>query len=276
MILDGVYWKDAIAAHASGIQRALIETRLKEYRRLGFSYLRDGGDRWGVGALAAELAKEYGIRYRTPIFPIFRKGFYGGFIGRGFDTWADYHALLRELRDRGADFVKLMISGLMDFSRYGVLTEEGRSPEEIGYMIAAAKDAGFSVMAHANGDDIVRAAVLAGVDSVEHGAYLSDETLLLLAQSETVWVPTLSTVGNLLHDGRFPDEALDPILDSQLRAVRFAAGHGASIAPGSDAGAYCVMHGQGGLDEYEWLRQALGEKTDEVLSAGIRKIREKF
>ena len=140
----------------------------------------------------------------------------------------------------------------------------------------AAKDAGFSVMAHANGDAVVRAAVLAGVDSVEHGAYLSDETLLLLAERETVWVPTLSTVGNLLHDGRFPDEALRPILNSQLRAVRFAAEHGARIAPGSDAGAYRVMHAQGGLDEYEWLRQALGERTDEVLSAGIRMIREKF
>ena len=94
MILDGVYWKDAIAAHADGIQRALIKTRLKEYRRLGFSYLRDGGDRWGAGELAAKLAGEYGIRYRTPCFPIYKRGHYGAFIGRGFETWDEYRALV--------------------------------------------------------------------------------------------------------------------------------------------------------------------------------------
>lgn len=276
MILDGVYWKDAIAAHRDGIQRALVEARLEAYRALGFTYLRDGGDRWGVGQLASRLAENYGIRYRTPIFPIFRAGHYGGFIGRGFDTWEEYDALLSELKQRGAHFVKLMISGLMDFSQAGVLTEEGLSPSDITRMVSTAKDAGFSVMAHANGDGPVRAAVLAGVDSVEHGAYLSEQTLLLLAQSDTVWVPTLSTVGNLLHDGRFPDAALAPILDGQLRAVRFAAEHGAYLAPGSDAGAYRVPHGQGGLDEYGWLRQALGEKTDEILSAGIRQLQRRF
>ena len=276
MILDGVYWKDAIAAHADGVQRSLVESRLRTYRALGFTYLRDGGDRWGVGQLAASMAADYGIRYRTPIFPVFRAGHYGGFIGRGFSSWREYDALLAELRQKGAHFVKLMISGLMDFSKAGVLTEDGLPAEDITRMVRAAKDAGFSVMVHANGDSTVQAAVSAGVDSVEHGAYLSEETLLQLAQSETVWVPTLSTVGNLLHDGRFPDEALQPILDSQLRAVRFAAEHGAALAPGSDAGAYRVMHGQGGLDEVGWLHQALGERTEAILRAGIAQIQRRF
>ena len=47
MVLDGVYYKDAIAAHGDGPREDLIRRRLARYRELGFVYLRDGGDRWG-------------------------------------------------------------------------------------------------------------------------------------------------------------------------------------------------------------------------------------
>ena len=83
MVLDGVNWKDAIARHKAAPQEALIRQTLGHYQALGFSYLRDGGDRWGVCDLAAKLAPEYGIRYRSPGFPIYKTGHYGGFIGRG-------------------------------------------------------------------------------------------------------------------------------------------------------------------------------------------------
>ena len=122
MVLDGVNWKDAIARHKAAPQEALIRQTLGHYQALGFSYLRDGGDRWGVCDLAAKLAPEYGIRYRSPGFPIYKTGHYGGFIGRGFDGLAEYRALVREAKTRGAHFIKLMISGLMDFNHYGVVT----------------------------------------------------------------------------------------------------------------------------------------------------------
>ena len=67
MVLDGRDWKAAIAAHQNGPADALIRSRLETYRRLGFAYLRDGGDRWGVGKRARELAPDYGIVYRTPL-----------------------------------------------------------------------------------------------------------------------------------------------------------------------------------------------------------------
>ena len=70
MVLDGVNWKDAIARHKAAPQGALIRQTLGHYQALGFSYLRDGGDRWGVCDLAAKLAPHSGIRYRSPVFPI--------------------------------------------------------------------------------------------------------------------------------------------------------------------------------------------------------------
>ena len=143
MVLDGVNWKDAIARHKAAPQEALIRQTLGHYQALGFSYLRDGGDRWGVCDLAAKLAPEYGIRYRSPGFPIYKTGHYGGFIGRGFDGLAEYRALVREAKTRGAHFIKLMISGLMDFSQYGVLTGEPLPPDLIRDMIACAHDEGL-------------------------------------------------------------------------------------------------------------------------------------
>lgn len=220
MVLDGMNWKEAIARHRAAPQEAFIRETLEQYQTLGFSDLRDGGDRWGVCDLAAKLAPEYGIRYRSPGFPIYKIGHYGGFIGRGFDEFVEYRALVREARTRGAHFIKIMISGLMDFERYGVLTSEPLPPKLIRDMIACAHDEGFSVMAHANGDEAVRAALAGGVDSIEHGAYLTDETLCQLAESRAVWVPTLVTIGNLIGCGRFPDEVLKPLLAYQRNAVK--------------------------------------------------------
>lgn len=276
MVLDGAYWRAAIGRHEKGVDRDWVRQMLARYRAAGITFLRDGGDRWGVGAYAAQIAEEYGIRYRTPTFPIHKNGHYGGFIGRGFDTPREFDALVREAKAQGAHFIKIMISGLMDFDRYGVLTDTPLSREEIAGMTAAAHDAGFAVMAHANGDAAVSAAIAAGVDSVEHGAYLSEETLRLLAQSKTVWTPTLVTIGNLIGEGRFPDAVLRPLLTLQTENVKKAAALGALIAAGSDAGAYCVGHAEGARDEYALLSRALGETAQSVLSRGNAEIMRRF
>lgn len=276
MILDGVYWKDAIARHAAQPDESLVRRTLAQYRDAGYTYLRDGGDRWGVCDLAVKLAPEYGIRYRSPGFPIYKAGHYGGFIGRGFDDFSEYRTLVRTAGAHGAQFIKIMISGLMDFGQYGVLTGEPLPSELIRDMIACAHDEGFSVMAHANGDETVRAALAGGVDSIEHGAYLTDETLCQLAGSGAVWVPTLVTIGNLIGCGRFPDAVLKPLLEYQMNAVQKAAALGAHIACGSDAGAYRVLHGQGGLDEQTLLRRAIGDGADAVLDAGNAAIMARF
>ena len=220
MALDGGYWKDALARHKDAPDEAFIRRTLETYKTLGFTYLRDGGDRWNAGKHASELAGEYGMTYRTPCFPIYRKGHYGSFIGRGFETIDDFRALVAEVKKSGGHFIKLMISGLMDFNHYGVLTDEPMPENLIAELTKISHDEGFSVMAHANGDAAVRGAVKARIDSVEHGAYLTDETLHMLSESKTVWVPTLVTIGNLIGDARFPESATKPLLAYQLDADR--------------------------------------------------------
>ena len=274
MVLDGRDWRAAIGRHREKPQEDLIRGVLQQYARQGFGYLRDGGDRWGVGAKARELAPEYGIRYRTPLAPLYHRGHYGAFIGTGYGDLREYTALVRQQRERGADFIKIMISGLMDFDRFGVLTEEGLPGEEIRELIHIAHEEGFAVMAHANGARTVEAAAAAGVDSVEHGAYLDEEALCAMKENGTVWVPTLSAVGNLRGKGRFREEAVEAILESALENVRAFAALGGFLAPGTDAGAWAVPHG--GLSEYALMELALGKAAEETLERGAKEIVKRF
>ena len=243
MVLDGVYWKDAIRTHAAEPREDICRRRLERYKDLGYTYLRDGGDRWGAGALARSLAPEYGITYRTPLAPLSKRGHYGGFIGVQYENLSEYAALVVQQKQQGADFIKIMISGLMDFDRFGVLTEEGLDSATIKELIHIAHQEGMSVMAHANGARTVEAAALAGVDSVEHGAYLDRDALQAMKEAGTVWVPTVSTVGNLLGKERFDQDAVERILDSALTNLELFHAMGGLVAPGTDAGAWAVPHG---------------------------------
>ena len=243
MILDGVEWKSAIARHAEKPDIPWIRGVLETYRQQGYTYLRDGGDRWGAGAAAREIALEYGIHYVTPLAPLCCKGHYGGFIGQVYEDLQQYARLVAEHRQQGADFIKIMISGLMDFDRAGVLTEEGLSPALIRELIHIAHEEGFSVMAHCNGARTMEAAAIAGVDSIEHGAYPDTDALQAMVENHVIWVPTLSTVGNLRGKGRFDEQAVQEIFRRAAEAIAAFAEMGGLIAPGTDAGAWAVPHG---------------------------------
>ena len=270
MILDGRDWRAAIARHRERPDEAFIRKALEAYREKGFVYLRDGGDRWGAGKLGRELAAEYGITYRSPLANLCRKGHYGAFIGETYENMKEYAALVQQHRKEGADFIKIMISGLMDFDHFGVITDEPQPAREIREIIHIAHEEGFAVMAHANGARTAEAAAVAGVDSVEHGAYLDADALQAMKENGVVWVPTLSAIGNLRGKGRFDERAVQAILESALQNVDSFAAMGGLIAPGTDAGAWAVP--QGCLSEYELLNNV----PEEILDRGIQTIIEKF
>ena len=274
MVLDGIDWKAAIGRHKENVDEIWLRKALKAYQDNGFTYLRDGGDRWGVGAKARELATEYGITYRCPLSNLCKAGHYGAFIGEKYADFREFAALVRKHRENEADFIKIMISGLMDFDRFGVLTEAPLTGEEIRELIHIAHEEGFSVMAHANGARCVEAAAVAGVDSVEHGAYLDEDALIAMKENGTVWCPTLSTIGNLRGTGRFEESQIQKILESAMENVRHFADMGGFLVPGTDAGAWNVY--QGTLSEYDLLEAALGTEAEEILDRGIGKLREKF
>lgn len=276
MVLDGIYYKAAIQHHRGHVDDQLIRKRLSEYQEAGITYLRDGGDAFGVARRAAQLAGEYNIEYRSPITPICLKGRYGGFIGRAFETMGEYREYVKMVSAEGGDFIKLMISGIMDFDHFGKITSEPLDLPMLREMIHIAHEEGFAVMAHANGAQTILNALEAGVDSIEHGAYLNEEAVAALAESHAVWVPTLVTIGNLIGEGRYPDAVLRPLLKLQMDNVAQCAQMGGKIAPGSDNGAYRVCHVQGTMDEYALLKTALGEDCDAHMEKGLTAIRQRF
>ena len=198
-----------------------------------------------------------------------KKGHYGAFIGLTWENFHEFRELVVKLRDDGADFIKVMISGLMDFDHYGVLTEAGLAPEEIKELSHIAHEEGMSVMSHSNGARTAQAAAEAGIDSIEHGAYLDKDTLQAMEDYGTVWVPTLSTIGNLLGKGRFSETDVAKILDSALQNV---ADYKGLLAAGTDAGAWAVPHGS--TTEEDWFAKAgVGEDR---LREGLLVIQRKF
>lgn len=274
MILDGYDWRSAIARHAQRPDDGFIRTVLSHYQQLGYGYLRDGGDRWGAGARARELAPEYGITYRTPLANLCKAGHYGAFIGKKYENFHEYRLLVEDARKSGADFIKIMISGLVDFDRYGVLSEEGLPAGEIRELIHIAHEEGFSVMAHCNGARTIEAAAAAGVDSMEHGTYQDSDSLAAMAENGTIWVPTISTVANLRGKGRFDEAAVQAIFANAAENIAKFAAMGGLLAPGSDAGAWAVPHGC--ETEVPLLRQILGTNGDAILEKGTNAIRIKF
>ena len=278
IIMDGVNYRHAIDLHRNGPDDNVIREHLKIYQDRGITFVRDGGDALGVSARAKELAPEYGIDYRTPVFAIHKEGHYGSIVGKNFSTMPEFHKRVLEAKEQSADFIKIMTTGLLDFNAHGAITGTPLDAAEVKEMVHIAHEEGMAVMSHTNGTYGVQAAVEAGVDSLEHGNYMNEESLAMLSESHTVWVPTLVTVRNLLGDGRYADETLRPIIETAEENVRKAFGLGVKMAPGSDAGAYRVLHGQGIQDEMQAFVQILGneEKAYQWLMEGEMEIRKKF
>lgn len=278
VIMDGRNYRKAVDLHKNGVQDEAIRCCFSEYRKRGIAFVRDGGDALGVSKRAKELSPEYGIDYRTPVFAIHREGHYGSIVGKSYTDMKEYHELVLEAKKQGADFIKIMTTGLLDFHDHGKITGTPLPEKEVKEMVHIAHEEGMAVMGHTNGVYGVRAAVEAGMDSIEHGNYMDEETIIMLGESETVWVPTLVTVRNLSGCGRYEEEVLRPIMETGEKNLRTAFEKGVKTALGSDAGAYMVSHGQGIFDEYQTFCEILGE-TEEMrkwILQGERIIRKKF
>lgn len=278
IFMDGIDYRSAAARYRQGVDEADVRRKLLEYHKRKVTFYRDGGDIYGAGVFARSIAPEYGITYRTPVFAIHKNGHYGAIVGRGFDTMREYRELVREVKRQKGDFIKVMISGILDFQTDGHITGTPLAAGEMKEMIEIAHAEGFAVMAHANGARTIQAALEAGVDSIEHGNFMDEECLQAFAESQAVWVPTFVTIHNLLGSGRFSDSLIESLQRKAESALLRAYELGVTIALGSDAGAYRVLHGQGIVDEYQEFCRIFAGKDDLIkrLTFGEAKIREKF
>jgi hypothetical protein len=271
IIADGVSYQDAMARHQNGVDTGYVRQTLSTVAAAGIGYYRDGGDKYGVSAYAKKIAGEYGIEYRTPVFIAHKTGYYGSMYGRGFDTLRDFRVLIRESTAQGADFVKLTVSGMLDFTDGGKILGPVFGGEELREAAKIAHGEGMAVMAHCNGADNMKMALESGVDSLEHGFWPDGSVIPYFLQTNAVWVPTCVAVYNLIGEGRYNGETLRRIHEAQREVLIEAYKRGVLIAAGSDCGAYMVMQGKGTLDEYAVLAN-MGIDPEK----GNRAVRERF
>ncbi|MCR9198129.1 MAG: amidohydrolase family protein [Planctomycetaceae bacterium] len=177
---------------------------------------------------------------------------------------------VRQRYKDGADLIKLTATG-------GVLSlaKNGQNPqftdEELEAIVSTAKDYGMSVAVHAHGTEGMKRAVLAGVDSIEHGTYMTDEVMDLMNRQGTWLVPTLMAGAWVTRKAEEPDyfppvvrpkaAAIGPVMRSTFaRAVKAKV----KIAFGTDSGV--SAHGDN-ADEFLLMVEGGMSELDSILAA---------
>jgi imidazolonepropionase-like amidohydrolase len=148
--------------------------------------------------------------------------------------------LARFMIDRDVQVIKVNAT-----ERAGLPETDPRKPfyseAELRALVTEAGNAGIPVAAHAHGEVGGRAAVLAGVASIEHGTYLSDQTLALMADRGTYLVPTIAVVADLTMPGGDYDNAVLNVRGRHMlprvrQMARHAHERGVTIAAATDTG----------------------------------------
>ena len=184
----------------------------------------------------------------------------------------DAKKAVRQRYKNGADCIKITATG-------GVLSvaKSGDNPqftiEEVKAICETAKDYGMHVAAHAHGDEGMQRAIIGGVKTIEHGTYMSDETMALMIKNDAYLVPTI-TAGKEVEEkakikGFYPDIVVPKALavGPQIQGT-FAKAYkkGVGIAFGTDAGVF--KHGNNGK-EFGYMVEAGMPAMETLQSATI-------
>ncbi|MCK4471024.1 MAG: amidohydrolase family protein, partial [Anaerolineae bacterium] len=200
-------------------------------------------------------------------------GGHGWQMGQEVDGPDEVMKAAREQIKSGVDVVKFMATG-------GVMTpgvepgSEQFTEEELRAGIQEAHKAGRKTAAHAQGTQGILNALRTGIDSIEHGIYLNEETISLMVNRDVPLIPTLSALYNIESKGvsaGIPAFAVDKTLRIKpfhLESLRMAREAGVRVAMGTDAGTPFNVHSKN-LGELKRLVE-VGYSPMEALESGTR------
>lgn len=251
------------------------ETRLHTLARLGIIAMRDGGDKDQVGLRLSKLtaAKDcppFTAKVFSPGAGIHRQGRYGSFFGKPLEDHANIESCVQARVAAGADHIKIVPTGIINFAKGLIVAKPQFSAEEIQQFKQAAHARQKHLMAHASGDIGVGYAIEGGVDTVEHGFFITDDQLARMRDKDIAWVPTFTPVQEQLDHADimgWTGETLDhlnKILENHACSLQKAIALGVNVLVGSDAGSCGVAHGTGLFYEMELLEKA-GMSTLDIL-----------
>lgn len=170
---------------------------------------------------------------------IYKRGGYGGRFGVPVETKSEIKAEIRNLKRAGADIIKVMASGMVSLKKPGTVTAGGFDKDRLRFIVEEAGALGLSVMAHANGE-AVTAAAEAGVRSVEHGFFMTERALAIMAERQVYWVPTIGALVRSAEKNEVSPAArtfVRKLVDSHLAMLMRAHQIGVPLAVGTD----CVL-----------------------------------
>jgi imidazolonepropionase-like amidohydrolase len=239
--------------------------RLRKILASGVTAIRDVGAPWGVDIALRRLVEAGeipGPRMVTSGRNICMTGGHGNWMGLEADGPDGLRQAVRSQIKLGATSIKLMSTG-------GMMTPNQRAgaPQlTIEEMTAAAEEAhkaGFPITAHAESDEGVRNAVLAGCDSVEHGHGATVDTLQLMLDRNAALVPTILSDRRIIEappGAGIPDFVVEkcvPLGDALIETLHNAFRMGVTIAAGNDGGAPLVEVGEMAEEVALYVRHGL-------------------
>jgi imidazolonepropionase-like amidohydrolase len=250
------------------VMLARARARWPKILQSGVGTVRDAGDKHAVGlALAAEAKRTLGKLATTPLIDspgaaIHHKGRYGSFMGSPMEDFASPAECVAARVAGGADRIKLLVSGIINFKEGRVTVPPQMPVEEVRALVEAARSFGKQTFAHASGTDGVENSIEGGVNTVEHGFFITEEQLMKMRDRQIAWVPTFAPVQ--LQIDRASELGWDDVVVGHLKRIiashqgmlRRAHELGVPIVAGSDAGSCGVPHGIGFIEELCHMERA--------------------
>ncbi|HJR00856.1 MAG TPA: amidohydrolase family protein [Methylomirabilota bacterium] len=225
--------------------------RARETARAGVTTVRDLGGREYV-EIAARRAIQEGLidgpRILAAGRPVCMTGGHGHWLGREADGPDDARKAVREQLKAGADVIKIIATG-------GVMTPgvEPGSPqmtlEEMRAAIEEARKAGRRTAAHAMAATGISEAIDAGITSIEHGVFLTEEIVAHMRRDGTFLVPTLNAPIAIAAGGLaagippFMVRKSEQVVPAHVASFQLAHRAGVRIAAGADSGTPLNFHG---------------------------------
>lgn len=184
-----------------------------------------------------------GPRLKTSGKVISMTGGHAHFISREADGPDEVRKAAREQIKAGADTIKLMATGGAATPGQDVMASQ-LTREELRAAVETAHAMGRTTATHCHGTGGIKASIEAGIDSIEHGTYLDEETAEMMAAQGTALVLTLGVAkpdpATMLPDMLAEAQRLEPIFEvlrkRTLESIRIARDKGVFIGIGSDAG----------------------------------------
>jgi imidazolonepropionase-like amidohydrolase len=210
---------------------------MHDFREAGIRAVRDAGLRTSAEAMQPCCRAMKGLAVVSSYWALYKRGGYGSRFGIPIDGKSELKAEIIRLKKAGADIIKVMASGIVSLKKPGSVTPGGFNQEELGVIVKEAAALGLDVMAHVNSEPAIIAAAEAGVRSVEHGFFMTERALDVMAKKGVCWTPTIGALVRAGEEVAGVQRFVSDLVGSHQLMLKRAYAMGIQLGIGTD----CIL-----------------------------------